>query len=124
MKNGKVQLLVLVTCVFAAFILGLFAGRNHNRTPVQIRTLPATENTAVTYPTEITATEPDWPIDINTATKEMLCCLPGIGEGLAQRIIDYRETYGPFSSVGALSKVSGIGEQRLEEVWDLITVGG
>lgn len=34
MKKPRLHILVLVTCIFAAFVLGFFAGRNLNRTPV------------------------------------------------------------------------------------------
>ena len=120
MKKPGVGILAAVTLIFAAFVLGFFAGRNMNRTPVQIHALPAatvsTEET--TSPTEA------GPIDINTADAALLQTLPGIGEVIAQRIIDYREAYGPFQSVGELTKVSGIGEKKLEAIWDLVTAGG
>lgn len=61
-------------------------------------------------------------ININTATAAQLETLPGIGEVLAQRIVDYRNTYGPFKSVYALTNVKGIGEKRLAAVINLITV--
>jgi competence protein ComEA len=61
-------------------------------------------------------------ININLATAEELESLPGIGEVLAQRIIDYREEHGPFASVDDLVDVSGIGEATLEELRDLVTV--
>ena len=48
--------------------------------------------------------------------------LPGIGEGLAGRIVRYREANGAFESVEALTEVSGIGEKKLEELRDYITV--
>lgn len=48
--------------------------------------------------------------------------LDGIGETLAQRIIDYREIYGDFASVDDLLNVQGIGEKRLAAIRDKITV--
>ncbi len=61
-------------------------------------------------------------ISINTADRETLMTLDGIGEALAQRIIDYRETYGDFASVDELLNVEGIGEKRLAAIRDKITV--
>ncbi|MBQ7801538.1 MAG: helix-hairpin-helix domain-containing protein [Oscillospiraceae bacterium] len=123
MKKPRVSLLVIITCIFAAFLAGFFAGRNVNRTPVRISAVasaPAAEETAAASaaPTEAPI------VDINTATPEQLQALPGIGEVLARRIIDYRTEYGPFRSAGDLLAVSGIGEKKLEAILDLITVGG
>lgn len=61
-------------------------------------------------------------ISINTANRETLMTLDGIGETLAQRIIDYREIYGDFASVDDLLNVQGIGEKRLAAIRDKITV--
>ena len=62
------------------------------------------------------------PLDLNTATAEELETLPGIGDVLARRIVDYRTEYGPFAEVNGLLEVSGIGDQKLEAIESLITV--
>ncbi|MGB9793599.1 helix-hairpin-helix domain-containing protein [Caldisericum exile] len=61
-------------------------------------------------------------ININSATKEELMTLPGIGEVKANAIIDYRTKNGPFKSIHDIVNVSGIGEKTFEKIKDLITV--
>lgn len=62
------------------------------------------------------------PINLNTATREQLESLPGVGPVLAQRIIDWRERHGRFSAVEELQEVSGIGPRIFEQLADLVTV--
>ena len=63
-----------------------------------------------------------FPVNINTASQRELDALPGIGEVLAQRILDYRKANGAFSSVDELVKVKGIGEKTLEKLRPYATV--
>lgn len=55
-------------------------------------------------------------INVNTADVEMLAAgLNGVGPTIAQRIIEYREANGPFTSIEHLMEVRGIGEAILEK---------
>ena len=64
----------------------------------------------------------DEKINLNTATKDELMTLDGIGEKKAQRIIDYREEMGDFNSIEELRGIAGISEKIFEEIKDKITV--
>lgn len=61
-------------------------------------------------------------ININTATKSELMSLPGIGDAMAERILDYKKLHGPFASVAALQHVKGIGKKKIERLSTLCTV--
>jgi competence protein ComEA len=63
-------------------------------------------------------------VNINTATQDELDSLPGIGPTIAQRIILYRETNGPFNSIEDIQKVQGIGQVKFETIMYLITIEG
>jgi competence protein ComEA helix-hairpin-helix repeat region len=62
------------------------------------------------------------PIPINRATAEDLDRLPGIGPGLAQRIVEYRERRGRFSSLDELIEVNGIKEKTFEKIKGYLTL--
>ena len=66
---------------------------------------------------------PGQTVDINTASAEELRLLPGIGEVLAQAIVDYRQANGPFDSPEALMEVPGIGPGRYEALKEKIAIG-
>ncbi|MFC4804842.1 helix-hairpin-helix domain-containing protein [Filifactor villosus] len=61
-------------------------------------------------------------ININIATAEELKRLDGIGDGLAQRIINHRTEQGAFSSIEEIKNVNGIGEKKFEAIKDSICV--
>ncbi|HZD17847.1 MAG TPA: ComEA family DNA-binding protein [Actinomycetota bacterium] len=61
-------------------------------------------------------------INVNSASASELEALPGIGEVIAQRIVDHRTQNGPFTSVDQLVDVSGIGDAILESIRELVTV--
>ncbi|MHB1296496.1 MAG: helix-hairpin-helix domain-containing protein [Anaerolineae bacterium] len=73
-----------------------------------LRTLPSAEASAL--------------VNINTATAAELEQLPGIGSVYAARIVDYRDTHGPFAAPEDLMQVAGIGSGRFEAIAPLITV--
>jgi competence protein ComEA len=61
-------------------------------------------------------------VNINTASANELETLPGIGKGLAERIIDHRERFGPFRRTEHLIIVRGISDRRFRALRDLVTV--
>ena len=63
---------------------------------------------------------PTGPVHLNSATVEQLDALPGVGPVTAQKIVDYRQKHGAFTSVDELDAVSGIGPARLDQLRDLV----
>ena len=131
MKERKIALvLLMLTLTFAGFCVGLFIGKQREPASVTIYTTKTptatvSESTAASeLPPESTqgAAYVDGLLDINLASVEDFTTLPGIGPALAQRIVDYREQNGRFSSVEELRNISGIGEKRLSAILEYITV--
>ena len=63
-------------------------------------------------------------VNINTATAEQLQLLPRVGPALADRIIEFRQSNGPFGSVDELVAVKGIGERSLANLEPFVTTQG
>ena len=111
-KVTKTEIFLLVlTLLFAALSAALFfTGR------------PQSEGYTVTAQRGDSPRQPEsCPLNINTATAGQLETLDGIGQVLAQRIVDYRNANGPFASVDDLLEVNGIGPGILETIRPQIT---
>ena len=100
---------LIVVCVFAALkpsASGITSERNADT--AEIMSGGDDESTDELLPGD--------KVNINTANLEELCRLPGIGETIGQRIIDYRAENGSFTSADELDEVEGIGEATLENM--------
>ena len=61
-------------------------------------------------------------VNINTANLDKLQTLPGIGEAMAKRIIEYRTENGKFQSIDDIKNVSGIGDSKFEKIKEYIVI--
>jgi competence ComEA-like helix-hairpin-helix protein len=61
-------------------------------------------------------------ININTATKELLILLPGVGDSTADKILMYRKEYGGFKKIEDIMKIKGIGVKKFDKLKPFITI--
>lgn len=121
-KHWEICLMILITFLSLAFLLGFFVLRNRGENFCFGNLFSHKADIVHTQPA---ASGPTGKlININTATAAQLQTLPGIGPGLAQKIIAFREENGPFATPAELAKVPGIGIHRLETLLAHITTGG
>jgi competence protein ComEA len=73
-------------------------------------------------PTKVEGHGKEGKVNINEASKAELMKLDGVGAGLAQKIIGYREAHGPFKRAHDLEKVDGVGKEVFEKNHGRITV--
>lgn len=64
----------------------------------------------------------EFTVNINTASIPELSMLEGIGEGIAEKIVEYRTKHGNFEVIQDIMKVSGIGDKKFEAIKSYITV--
>jgi len=115
MKNAMQWSITALGVLCLVFFLGIYYGRS-SMTP------PEKTNSSVTVASESQQSGTQAVININTADASQLQTLPGIGETLANRIIEYRNANGPFTNTLQLKLVEGIGDGKMEEIIQLICV--
>lgn len=125
MKLHRCHLLLAITIVFTAFLIGVFIGRSTaGQYTLSFNGSTGASSAQASLDVDDTGLFIDGRLNINTATVNDLILLPGIGEVIAQRIIEYRTQNGPFNSVDELENVKGIGKTKLKQITDYITIGG
>jgi competence protein ComEA len=118
---------IAVTAAFLLLVTGIRIGRRGRDVPVTVETArytaahaAASEAPLRSLPQEAEAE----PVNLNTATQAELETLTGVGPVLAARIIDYRETHGPFARTEDITRVQGIAEKVFADNAGRMTVDG
>ena len=113
-------ILALLTAIGAVWlVLGPFSSPGLEvHVPVQTGAAPLTPSVSESAGTSVSRL-----INLNTATADELEALPTIGEVLAQRIVDHRETHGPFQRVDQIMAVERVGFTTYQAVRHLVTIG-
>ena len=118
MKKSIPVLFCIIVALFLGIVLGLiFSGHTKYTTVILAKHwLPEEEATVTVQPGTLGK------IDINTASVEQLTSLPGIGPGLAERIVQYRTENGYFIRLEDLLNIDGIGKTKLENIKEFICI--
>lgn len=125
-NNTRISEISALTSIYSSYTAN--SSSYETKTTVISRTTASSESLKTTsVPEKISGTEIYsepliFPVNINTAEKEDLMKLDGIGEVTADAIIEYRNTYGFFKNRDELINIDGIGEKKLAAIYDLIFV--
>ncbi len=116
MKSKLTLGIGIATILLAAIYVGIYIGRVSSGNVVNSNSV--TENTN-TVPEE---SQKIPPLDLNTATLEELCKVPGITYPIANQILQYREKYGYFVDVDELLEIEEISASLFQQILPYITV--
>jgi comEA protein len=127
-KTERNVILFLAVTMFAGAALRLYQATfpsapqfDYRASDSTFAALSAASDESAVDTTKDTEEEAAGIVNINTATKQQLMDLPGIGQVTADRILAYRSEIGKFDSAGDLRKVKGISKRKLEQLKPLIT---
>ena len=120
MKKAWLFLFIGLTVFLAGLTAGIFIGQHVHGSSVTLEYTPQASGADSAASSAVES--PEYLVDINTASVDLLDTLPGIGPALAQRIVDYREANGPYAAKEDLLQVTGIGNEKLKAIYDLIIV--
>lgn len=112
-----------ITAALFLLLLGFQYGARRAPAEITVTELGTPAPTAVETAEPEPTADASAPININTADEAALRTLQGVGEVLAQRILDYRAEHGAFRTVDELTNVKGIGSGILEANRARLTVG-
>lgn len=110
--------LLLGVFVSGAILLTIRENKNQESDITPINSVSLKEDYTVTTQPSLNESK----IDINTASKQTLMTLPGIGQTKADAIIEFRNKYGNFETIDELTYVNGIGSSLFQNIRELICI--
>lgn len=115
MFNLEKREIFVVSFLLILLIIGLFLGFYQNKTPsVNVKVNSFIPDAGILWQPK--------KININEADAKSLATLNGIGESLANRMLEYRSQNGYFKSIEELKKVKGIGEKLFDRIKDKVCI--
>lgn len=117
-KNKELILLLSATVLFCILIAGVYLFRS------SIKVFSLSDANKSIKPIQYSADAfVNGKLNINGAPVEDLMLLPGIGQTLAEQIVEYRENNGPYTNIIELMLVEGIEQTKFDKIKNYITVG-
>ena len=122
-QESRILIFLVVTLLLGSAVSLFRHYRSGDQSEVAV--IPAGDGQAVRADSLKPGGGPEAPaekLNINRATEKELQTLPGIGPSLAQRIVEYRQSQGSFSSTQQITAVRGIGQKTYQRIQGVITI--